>query len=142
MLFRSVNDIIERYILRDPTPEQTIRLSQIVTLLIGVSAIAIAINFTNVLDTILYAYGFMVSGLFVPTLGAYFWRRSSRTGAFWGMLAGGTVTVALSSHLAHLPAPVAHLGLDPTVYGIAVSAVVFVTMSLLAPDRAATEVLS
>ncbi len=137
-----VNDIIERYILRDPTPEQTIRLSQLVTLLIGVVAIAIAINFTNVLDTILYAYGFMVSGLFVPTLGAYFWKRSSRSGAFWGMLAGGTLTVALSSRLLHLPAPVAGLGLDPTVYGISLSAVVFVALSLLIPDGNPTEVRS
>jgi len=129
-----VNDIIERYIVHDPTPERIIRLSQIVTLLIGISAIAIAISFTNVLDAILYAYGFMVSGLFVPTLGAYFWRGSSPSGAFWGMLIGGTVTVALSSHLVHLPAPVAGVGLNPTVYGIVVSAVVFIAVSLLTPD--------
>ncbi|MCH5373232.1 MAG: sodium:solute symporter family protein [Planctomycetes bacterium] len=137
-----VNDIIERYILRDPTPEQTIRLSQIVTLLIGVSAIAIAVNFTNVLDTILYAYGFMVSGLFVPTLGAYFWRRSSRSGAFWGMLCGGTVTVALSAHLLKLPTPLAELGLDPTVYGIALSAIVFGALSLIFPDSNSREIPS
>jgi len=135
-----VNDIIERYFIRNPTPQQMIRLSQIVTLLIGVSAIAIAVNFTNVLDTILYAYGFMVSGLFVPTLGAYFWHRSSRSGAFWGMLCGGTMTVALTSKLVSLPASIAGLGLDPTVYGIALSAIVFVTLSLVCPDPKSTEV--
>jgi SSS family solute:Na+ symporter len=76
----------------------------------------------------------MVSGLFVPTLGAYFWKRSSSIGALGGMLAGGGLTLLLLAKLVTLPPPLAALGLDPTAYGIACSAVAFVSLSLLWPD--------
>ena len=75
-----VNDIIQRYIVKDASEKKIMRLSMIVTLIIGALAVLMASRFTTVLDAILYAYAFMVSGLFVPTLGAYFWRRSSSKG--------------------------------------------------------------
>lgn len=125
-----VNDIIQRYFVKN-APERTImRLSMIVTLIIGAMAVLMASKFTTVLDAILYAYAFMVSGLFIPTLGAYFWRRSSSKGAFWGMLSGGTFTLITLVSGVKMP-----LGLDASFYGIALSAIVFVTFSILFPDR-------
>jgi solute:Na+ symporter, SSS family len=103
-------------------------VSQITTLLIGALALMLAWMMTTVLDLMLYSYAFMVSGLFVPVLGALFWRRSSPTGAFWAMLAGGATTVELEVLYDRLP-----LGLDANVFGIAMSAVVFVVASLLVP---------
>jgi SSS family solute:Na+ symporter len=82
-----------------------------------------------VLDAILNAYSFLVAGLFVPTLGAYFWRRSTSRGAFWGMLAGGGTTLVLL--VTGFPPP---LGLDPSFWGILVSALVFVPVSLISPE--------
>ena len=111
------------------------RLSQIVTLLIGVAAVVIAANFKQVLDAILYAYAFMVAGLFVPTLGAYFWKKSSSIGALAAMLIGGTLTLALLLEWLPLPQVLADIGLDASAYGIAISAVVFVAGSLLFPDK-------
>ena len=69
------------------------RVSQVATLVLGVAAILIASRFSMVLDAILQAYAFLVSGLFVPTLGAYFWSRSTPQGAFWGMITGGSTTL-------------------------------------------------
>jgi len=37
----------------------------------------------------------MVAGLFIPTLGAYFWKKSSRIGAIVSMLSGGLTVVFL-----------------------------------------------
>lgn len=125
-----VNDIIEKYFMKDNDSKKSIRVSQIVTLIIGVLAIFLASHFRKVLDAILYAYSFMVSGLFVPTLGAYFWKKSSSTGAFWGMLSGGATTLTL------IISGVKKIGgLKPTFYGIVVSAVVFVALSLIFPDE-------
>jgi len=103
-----------------------VRASQLVTLVLGVAAILIASRFAMVLDAILQAYAFLVSGLFVPTLGAYFWPRASGRGAFWGMVAGGTTTLGLL--VSGTPSP---LGLDPSFWGISLSALVFVPISLL-----------
>ena len=131
-----VNDILQRFWLKGLSERALIHVSQLGTLVIGVLAVVIAAQFEKVLDAMLYAYGFMVAGLFVPTLGAYFWKRSSATGAFAGMLGGGLLNTALQAKWIALPAPVAELGLDPTLYGILCSALLFVILSLLFKDTA------
>lgn len=130
-----VNDVIERYICKKISAKGSMRLSMLVTLIIGILAVLMASRFTMVLDAILYAYSFMVSGLFVPTLGAYYWKKSSSVGAFAGMLAGGTLTLLLLTKVLSLPGFLAQTKLDPSLYGIILSAVVFISLSLAFPDR-------
>ena len=121
-----VSDIINRIIPIDRNEKSFLRISQVVTLLIGALALVLATLMTSVLDLMLYSYAFMVSGLFVPVIGALFWRCSTATGAFWAMIAGGTTTVVLTGSGAELP-----LGLDANIFGIAASLFVFVVLSLL-----------
>jgi SSS family solute:Na+ symporter len=125
-----VGDIIQRspWKLKDHRLE--VRASQITTLALGAVAILIASRFSMVLDAILQAYSFLVAGLFVPTLGAYFWPRATGRGAFWGMISGGSTTLALLVTRAESP-----LGLDPSFWGILVSALVFLPVSLLTAGR-------
>lgn len=125
-----VNDIIARRLRRPLSDKAMMRLSQLVTLVVGLLAIVIASSFEKVLEAILFAYAFMVSGLFVPTLGAYFWKGATAAGAFWGMIAGGTATLLLQLGVAVLPPSLAGLGLDPSIYGIGLSTVVFITVSI------------
>ncbi len=133
-----VNDIIHKHFIPQASKNSLIRLSQITTLIIGLLAVIIAIHFKTVLDAILYAYAFMVSGLFIPTLGAYFWKKSSSTGALFGMLAGGGVTLLLLTKIVSLPSFLTKTGLDPSVYGILCSAITFIALSILFPDKAKT----
>ena len=124
-----VSDVLQRSPLRISEQRTLVRASQAATLAVGAGAVLIASRFTMVLDAILQAYSFLVAGLFVPTLGAYFWKRSTARGAFWGMLAGGGTTLALL--ISGVPSP---LGLDPSFWGILVSAGVFVPLSLLGSE--------
>ncbi len=129
-----VNDLIERHVWKG-IPERTLfRLSMLATLAIGILAVCLAAWFTTVLDAILYAYGFMVSGLFIPTLGAFFWRRGSSAGALAGMLAGGILNILLASGVLSLPEAMSAWGLDYSIYGILLSAVCYVAGSLLRPS--------
>jgi len=125
-----VNDLLEK-LSSSPWKTRThVRISQIVTLLIGAIAIVLALQFNTVLDGILHAYAFMVSGLTVPTLGAFFWKRSSAPGALAAMLAGGGLTLTIL--LTGIKPP---FGLAPSFYGILLSALVFVPISLLMPAK-------
>jgi SSS family solute:Na+ symporter len=130
-----VSDIINRFFGIDSHTERYLRISQLVTLLLGVAALLLASAMTNVLTGMLYSYSFMVSGLLVPVIGAFYWRHSSATGAFWAMLVGGTTTVVLSilSQGDH-PTLVMPWGLDPNIFGIAASLVTFVALSLSFPN--------
>lgn len=134
-----VNDILQRYFFRNASDKFIMRLSQVVTLLIGAVAIIIAAGFEKVLDAILYAYAFMVAGLFVPTAGAYFWKKSSSAGALAAMICGGTLTLALLLEGIHLPESLEKIELDASAYGISLSLIVFVIGSLLLPDKNSTK---
>ncbi|MDD2236865.1 MAG: sodium:solute symporter family protein, partial [Kiritimatiellae bacterium] len=123
-----MTDLVQRF-RKTPLQGTTLmRLSQVTTLGLGLLALLFASRFTTVLDAIMYAYGFLVSGLFFPTLGAYFWPRGSSDGALAGMLAGGGLTVLLQL------LPVNLGGFDPTVFGLAFSALTYVIVSLMRPD--------
>ncbi len=130
-----VNDIIERYFLKNISAKQSIRLSMLATLLVGTISVILAAQFTMVLDAILYAYAFMVSGLFIPTLGAYFWKKSSSAGAITAMLAGGISTLLLLTKVVQLPESIEKIGLDASIFGISISAITFIIISLLIPDK-------
>ncbi|MDA3925948.1 MAG: sodium:solute symporter family protein [Kiritimatiellae bacterium] len=126
-----VNDIIERYIVKDISPKKSIRLSMLATLVIGIAAVVLASHFVKVLDAILYAYSFMVSGLFIPTLGAFFWKRGTSMGALLAMAGGGGLTLLLMTKLVALPGWLQVTGLDFSAYGIGFSAILYIVTSLL-----------
>ena len=129
-------DLIGRYLLKGGAyGKNSVRLSMLVTFAVGILSVLLAVRFTTVLEAILQAYAFMVSGLFVPTLGAFFWRRASSAGALLGMAGGGGLTLMLLYGALRLPAPLESLGFDPTLYGILFSAMLFVPVSLIVPDR-------
>lgn len=125
-----VNDLLERYCFPAFSKKHSIRISMVVTLMIGVVAVLLAAQFTRVLDAILYAYAFMVSGLFIPTLGALFWKRGNTPGALSGMIGGGAVTLLLMTGVVGLPAFMERWKFDFSIYGIAVSLALYVLVSL------------
>jgi SSS family solute:Na+ symporter len=59
-----------------------------------------------------------------------FWKKSSAAGAAGAMISGGLATALLSYLALDLP-----FGLDPNVFGISLSLVVFIALSYLKPDK-------
>ena len=119
-----VNDLLEKTHFKRLSDQKAIRLSQFFTLLIGLLAFFLATWFTKVLDIVLQSYAFMVSGLLVPTIAAYFVQRLSPMAALISMIAGGTTTLILIFSEMKLP-----LGLDPTIFGIGVSLISFLIVN-------------
>lgn len=130
-----VQDVLRRHVVPAASERTMMRLSRVVTLLLGVVAVLIAGHFEKVLEAILFAYSFMVAGLFVPTMAAYFWRGATAFAALWSMVLGGTITVLLQLEVIALPGAIAVEGLDPSAYGIALSAAVLVGVSRLSRGR-------
>lgn len=119
------NDVVERYWFKNLSDKWMVRLSQIITLIIGIVAIVIAISFESVLDVILQAYSFMVAGLFIPTLMAYFAHRRyhDQAAAISSMICGGAAALILIFSKLSLP-----FGLDPTIFGILISLIVYMAV--------------
>lgn len=121
-----VTDIIGRFKAFDPESPGFVRTSQIVTLIIGAFALILAGMMENVLNLMLDSYSFMVSGLFVPVVGALFWKKSTASAAMAAMFAGGTVTLGLRYFGGELP-----YNLDPNVFGITTAAILFIVVSFM-----------
>jgi SSS family solute:Na+ symporter len=127
-----VNDIIGKYFFKTKDDKKLIRLSQIATLVIGIITILIAVSFQTVLDIILQTYSFMVAGLLVPTIIAYYGkeRHLMPAAAMGSMLGGGSVALFLILSNIEMP-----LGLHPSFYGILTSAVIFIIIYLIQSKR-------
>jgi len=116
-------DLFKKYFDRQ-TDKKNMRLSQLFTFLIGVAALIIAWQMTNVLTLMIYSYAFMVSGLLVPVIAGLFWHSTNAKAAMASMISGGVTTVLLSISGWELP-----FGLDPNLYGVSLSLAVFLLVN-------------
>jgi SSS family solute:Na+ symporter len=123
-----LTDILDKIFHFRHDSKKVLRISQILTFVIGGSALLLALKMQNVLELMLYSYAFMVSGLFIPILGALFWKKSSPVAAFWSMLIGGGTTLYLTIAQFKLP-----FALDPNIFGISASLILFVVLTYLFP---------
>ncbi|MFO7756279.1 MAG: sodium:solute symporter family protein [Bacteroidales bacterium] len=104
--------------------KNSLRLSQLLTLIIGVTALLLAMKMPNVLELMLHSYAFMVSGMIIPVLAALFTKNPDKTGSLWSMISGGSVTFLLIVLPVELP-----MGLDPIIFGITASVLVYAIIS-------------
>lgn len=121
-----LTDIIGRY--TNISEQKLLKYSQWLTLLIGILALLLATQMTNVLDLMLLSYSFMVSGLFVPLLAALFFKKKNPQAAWWSIIIGGGTTLSLEvlvmNNLMSIP-----LELNPNLFGISASLLAYFLIS-------------
>lgn len=123
-------DILDKFFPISSNEKNFLRISQLLTLILGAFALWLASSMQNVLELMLYSYAFMVSGLFVPVIGAFFWKKSSSIAALWAMIVGGGTTITLIILNTKLP-----LDLDPNIFGITASALTFIILGFTFPKN-------
>jgi SSS family solute:Na+ symporter len=118
------NDVYAGFVARGE--HNKVLVSRVTTLLVGVGVLVTAVAVNDVVGALTVAYDLLTGALFVPIVGALFWRRATTAGALASMAAGSVVVVGLmivDGLFSNLP----------IIYGMAVSLVVFVVVSLLTP---------
>jgi SSS family solute:Na+ symporter len=100
--------------------------NRITTLVLGIVAIGIAMVVDDVVNALTIAYDILVGGLLVAILGALFWKRGTRQGAYASMVAG-TVSVVAMMIIDGVAAN------SPIYWGLGASLVVYVGVSLATP---------
>lgn len=123
-----VSDLLGRFV--DFDVKKELRVSQVITLIIGAAAMIIALYMQNVLELMLYSYAFMVSGLFIPVLIALFSKKPNALAAFLSMCVGGSATLVLTFLDLKLP-----FGLDPIAFGLTASAAAYFITDKLIPVK-------
>jgi solute:Na+ symporter, SSS family len=118
------NDVYAGFIARGE--HNRVLINRVTALLVGVVTLVISLIVSDVIGALTVAYDLLSGALFVPIVGALFWRRATAAGALASMAAGSAVVVIF----------MIRDGLfanTPIIYGIVVSLVVFVVVSLLTP---------
>jgi len=123
-------DILSKIFKFKKNTKSQLRVSQIVTLTIGILSLLLASYMTNVLALMLYSYAFMVSGLFIPIIAALYWKKTNSTAAIFSMIFGGFTTVLLTVIKIALP-----FGLDANIFGILTSAFVYVILYYILENK-------
>ena len=107
-----------------------VRTARIFTLVLGIAGIAIASMLQDVVGALTVAYNLLVGGLLVPILGGLVWRRGTRQGALASIVVGGiTVVVLMFTH--------GMLANEPILWGLPISLVTYVAVSLASPPTEA-----
>jgi SSS family solute:Na+ symporter/sodium/pantothenate symporter len=147
-----VRDVYQRFMRPAATATEIRRLTYIVMVVIGVVAFVANIRPVEYLQAIVVFSGTGAAATFVvPALFAAYWRRATTQGAMAAMIAGGCTMICLYGAGFCLAwngydqligqatrfRPYFLLGLDPIVWGLLVSAIAGIAVSLLTdpPDR-------
>jgi solute:Na+ symporter, SSS family len=118
------NDVYAGFVARGE--HNKVLVSRVTTLLVGVGVLVTAVAVSDVVGALTVAYDLLTGALFVPIVGALFWRRATAAGALASMVAGSVVVVVfmvLDGLFAN----------TPIIWGMLASLVVFVGVSLLTP---------
>lgn len=121
---------ISRDLMKFKKSENALKASQWSTLVIGISAILIALYIPSVLELMLLSYAFMVCGLFAPVLGFIIFKNPSRTGALLSMLAGSFTLLIIRIFNLELP-----YGMDAVIPGIVISVLIMFGYQLIFDKR-------
>jgi solute:Na+ symporter, SSS family len=103
-----------------------VRANRIATVVLGVTMLGISVAVSDVVGALTVAYDLLTGALFVPIVGALFWRRATTAGALSSIVVSSVLVVVL----------LVVFGMAsnyPIIFGMLASLVVFVVVSLLTP---------
>lgn len=134
-----VHDIYQRFINPEATEKQIRNMTHAAMLVIGVVALAANIKPPNFLQSlVVFCTSGQTGGFLIPLLMACYWRRATKEGVIAAMASGALTVLALNvagwilyGYFAFRPYQL--LGVEPVVWGILVSAIIGVVVTLQTP---------
>ncbi|MBS2772179.1 sodium:solute symporter [Anoxybacteroides rupiense] len=120
------HDILKQYWLKNMSDQHVVRLSRIITLVVGVIAIIFAIWIQDVLVALDVAYAILSGAIFVPVILGFFWKKATAKAGLYSMVISSLVVFA----------GLALEGLSstkPIMYGIVASIVSMILFSYWRP---------
>lgn len=126
-------DIYQKLINKNANEKQSLLASRISLIIIMFIAIASALWLPILVPLWVLAQAIGISGLFTPTISAWFWKRSTTAGALAGSWGGGIVALAWAIWVWHTTGNPGSLvyGLHAGHVGLAASVILIIIVSLV-----------
>lgn len=120
-------DIYQRYVNPDAAPRRLLRVSMVVSMIVGTIAAFMAWRLPDVIDLLLIGFTINSAALFLPTIAIFYMHRANSTAAFW------SISLSLITVIGWYLASRFELGpwflIDPLWPGLLVSGAVFFTLN-------------
>lgn len=127
-------DIYHRYINPNADDKTLLRLGFLSSIFVGLVSTILALNMMNIVNILYIAFTINSAGLFLPTISIFFWKKGNSKSAFWSM------TLSLITVIVWFMGDMLNLGqiftIDPVWPGLLVSALVFISLSILTKPTA------
>ncbi len=119
-------DIVRAF--RPQTGDKTLlRLARIFIFVIGALGVVFALNMRGIFDILLLAFAIFVSGIFVPTMAALFWKKATKAGALVSSIVASIAVVVLYGLKLSQMLPE---WIEPIIVSIFLSLILMVAVSL------------
>ena len=122
-------DIYQRFINPGAPDRRVVGLSVAGSVLVGAVSALLAWYVRDIIGLLFMAFTINSASLFLPTLGAYFWRRGTERAAFWSIALSLATVLVWYAGRECLPGA-ALFDVDPVWPGLALSAALFFSLSL------------
>ncbi len=110
-------------------PKRLLTISRIVTVVLGLMALWMALNFEAIIGLLLMSYTLYAAGVFIPVVGGLYWKRATAPGAIAAILGGSGFGLAAELGWFAVEALPLVGGFPVIVTGALVSLVLFVGVS-------------
>jgi SSS family solute:Na+ symporter/sodium/proline symporter len=88
-----IHDVYKRFVRPNASERQTLRVSRVLVVLLGVFALLQGAYFESILKAALYAYTVYGAAVTPAVMAVFFWRRANTAGAICSIVAGTVITV-------------------------------------------------
>ncbi len=123
------HDIAQKGLGWSPTDKQMLWASRGATVLIGLSALVLALGVQAIIELLLLSYTMYAAGVFIPVVLGLYWSRGTGQGALAGIAAGAGVSVLAATDVISLGQ------WPPIVVGAGASLFAYVVVSVFWPSQ-------
>jgi SSS family solute:Na+ symporter/sodium/proline symporter len=88
-----IHDVYKRFVRPNASERQTLTVSRVLVVLLGVFALLQGAYFDSILKAALYAYTVYGAAVTPAVMAVFFWRRANTAGAICSIVAGTVITV-------------------------------------------------
>nr|WP_272508952.1 sodium:solute symporter family protein [Clostridium ganghwense] len=124
------NDIYKVYINKNAKDKQTLKVTQITMIIVGIFGMIVALtNTKSIITVLMFSFALRAGGGFIPYIVGHYWKKASCAGAMASVIVGSIVVLLVQYNV------VSFFGLDPIFPALVFSFLVFMVFSNMFPNK-------
>src|SRR5580698_2225898 len=95
------------------------RWSTVIGMLVSIGTAYLVMHAASIMDYVQSLFSFFIAPLFGTVILGMLWKRATKAGGFWGLLAGTVSSIAMWAWVQHTPSALRYIALSPNAQSMA-----------------------